>query len=73
MISSTIRFPRSPQLLTLLKAEQESFKHPRTSYVVAERGGEIAVDITAQDATALRTVVSSVCRVAAVFEKAKGV
>jgi tRNA threonylcarbamoyladenosine modification (KEOPS) complex Pcc1 subunit len=73
MISSTIRLPYSPELAALLKAEQGSFRHARTRYAVAVQGGKIVVEIDAEDATALRTVVSSVCRVAAVYEKAKDV
>jgi tRNA threonylcarbamoyladenosine modification (KEOPS) complex Pcc1 subunit len=73
MITSTITFPRSAELLTLLKAEQESFAHPRTSYTASEQGNSITVDITADDATALKTVVSSVCRIVAVYEKARKV
>jgi tRNA threonylcarbamoyladenosine modification (KEOPS) complex Pcc1 subunit len=73
MITSTVRIPRSPQLTALLKAEQESFRHARTSYRVVEREGQIVVEITAEDATALKTVVSSLCRVVNVYEKARRV
>ncbi len=73
MISSTIRLPHSPELATLLKAEQESFRHARTRYSVAVQGDRIVVEVDAEDATALKTVVSSLCRIAAVYEKAKGV
>jgi len=72
MISSTIVVPGDKRLLALLKAEEKSFSHPRTSYTVAD-GKSITINITAEDATALKTVVSSVCRVVAVYEKAKGV
>ena len=73
MISSTIALPHSAELLTLLTAEQKSFTHVRTGYKVQERAKQIIIEITAQDATALKTVVSSVCRVVAVFEKAQKV
>ncbi len=67
MITARIRIPRNPELLALLKSER--FAHPRASYSVSGRGG-VVITVEARDATALKTVVSSIARVIAVYEKA---
>lgn len=67
-ITASLTFPKEPHLLTLLRSER--FEHPRATYTVEEEGG-ITIRITAEDATALKTAVNSVCRVATVYEKAR--
>ena len=68
MIESHISLPYSEALLALLRTEE--FTHPRASYEV-KGGKNITITIEAKDATALKTAVSSVCRVVTVFEKAR--
>ncbi|MBR9693116.1 hypothetical protein GOV07_04275 [Candidatus Woesearchaeota archaeon] len=68
MIESHISLPYSEALLALLNTEE--FTHPRASYDVKKDGKNITITIEAKDATALKTAVSSVCRVVTVYEKA---
>lgn len=70
MISSVITLPFEKPLLTLFETEQ--FRHPRASYSVRRDGEELVIEVRAEDATALKTAVSSICRVVTVFEKARG-
>ncbi len=73
MIRSTIELAGDARLATLLTAEEKSFEHRRVGYAVKASGGRLVVEIEAEDATALKTAVSSVCRIVSVYEKAEGV
>jgi len=70
MITSTIVLPASAELELLLRSEAASFTHGRTSYGVERKGKELHITIKADDAVALRTVVTSVTRVINIHEKA---
>ncbi len=72
MIRSTIELAGDARLAALLAAEERSFEHRRAGYKAKSEGKRLVVEIEAEDATALKTVVSSVCRIVSVYEKAKG-
>lgn len=72
MITASVTLPGEKSLASLLRSEEKSFSHNRASYTVADKGKSITITITAEDATALKTVVSSVSRIVTVYEKAKG-
>lgn len=69
MITATVSFPNNETLSALFDTEQETFRHKRATYEVA-RDKNITITIHAQDATALKATVSSICRVLSVHEKA---
>jgi tRNA threonylcarbamoyladenosine modification (KEOPS) complex Pcc1 subunit len=66
MITATITLPKKAPLLQLMKTEQESFRHKRASYTIEKN----IVTITAEDGSALKATVASICRVVTIFEKA---
>ncbi len=66
-----LSYAYSPELAALFRTERESFRHRRAAYAVRRTGERLVVDITAEDATALRAAANSVRRLAAVFEKAR--
>lgn len=70
MIETTISVPKNSQLLALFLTEEQTFKHKRATYTIQE-GDTLTINIKAQDATALKATVASICRVLAVYEKAK--
>lgn len=72
MIRATLSIPSSPELLQLFRTEQESFKHKRASYTLVE-GKELTIKIEAEDGSALKATVASICRVVTIYEKAKTV
>jgi tRNA threonylcarbamoyladenosine modification (KEOPS) complex Pcc1 subunit len=73
MITAVMTIPSDAALAALLKTEEETFRHARSSYTVRDEGKNIVIEIAAKDATALRATTSSICRVLAVHEKAKNI
>ncbi len=71
MIKTSISLPAEQALFHLLETEQ--FKHPRARYDIHNKGKTLHIDIEAEDAVALKTAVSSLCRVITMYEKAKGI
>ncbi len=67
MITARISFEHDEALERLL---DDGFRHPRASYTARREGERLVVEVEARDATALKTAVSSIARVAAVHEKA---
>ena len=69
-ITATLDIPAEKSLQALLSTEAETFKHKRATYTL-KTGEKLTITITAEDATALKATVSSICRVLTVHEKAQ--
>lgn len=74
MITSVIEV-QDPQggLEKVFAGEQERLLNDRASYKVRRSGGAVRIELCAADATALRAVFNSVCKLLVVFEKVKRV
>lgn len=68
---TTIFLPKDKNLLILLEAEQGTFRHKRASYTLKKSANQLIAEIEAEDASALKATVSSICRVITVYEKAR--
>ena len=73
MIRSTIEIEGDEILAALLASEEATFRHARATYQLRRSASTLRIVIEAKDASALKATVSSICRVLAVQEKARGV
>ena len=74
MIRASISVPDQGLLVQrLFAAEEQRFVNERASYKVQHYEGISTIEVRAQDATALRAVLNSVCKTLIVFEKAGAV
>ncbi|MFP4524068.1 MAG: KEOPS complex subunit Pcc1 [Candidatus Woesearchaeota archaeon] len=70
MITATISVPdKEDHVRRVFAAEQQELLNERASYSVAHEDGVATVTVEAKDATALRAVVNSVCKVLITYEK----
>ena len=74
MISSVLKVPDEKGLIeSLFAAESQGLLNDRGSYSVSHSDGFSQITVEAKDATALRAVLNSVCKILIVFEKTSGV
>jgi|GEM_PF-2457511 len=73
MITASVAFPAKTGLAELFRSEEETFRHARATYTMRHEGGRLIAEIEAEDATALKATVSSICRVLSVYEKAASI
>jgi len=74
MITSTIKIDdEKGHLPKVFAPEQQRLINDRAEYEVNRRNGVTTIKITAKDATALRAVLNSVCKILIVYEKAQKV
>ena len=70
MITTTIRVPDERDYVRrVFAAEQQELLNERASYSVTHDDGVATITVEARDATALRAVVNSVCKVLIAYEK----
>lgn len=70
MITTTIRVPdEEDHVRRVFAAEQQELLNERASYNVTYEDGVATITVEAKDATALRAVVNSVCKVLITYEK----
>ncbi len=68
MISASIEIP-DEKVFEIFIAEEKGMMNNRASYKTAKKAGKTIVEITADDATALRAVTNSVCKALIIYEK----
>ena len=70
MITTTIKVPdEEDHVRKVFAAEQQELLNERASYNLAHEDGTATIVVEAKDATALRAVVNSVCKVLITYEK----
>ena len=74
MISTTIRVEdKKGEIKAVFAAESQALLNDRASYTVKQDGEFAVIAVSAQDASALRAVLNSICKLLIVFEKANEV
>lgn len=74
MITSRISVEDKEKIVEeVFAAEEKEFQSGRAEYALTREKDTLHVDVKASDASALRAVLNSVCKVLITFEKAKGV
>ena len=69
-MQATIRVPDAAGVLAeVFAAEEQGLANDRGSYTIKAQDGACVIEISASDATALRALTNSVCKVLIVFEK----
>ena len=66
-----IELDEDPTIIKLFEAEDKKFKNNRSNYNLTNKNNKIIFEINADDATALRSTLDSICKGLKVYEDMK--